>query len=103
MATILVRVDDLMLSSKVAETLRSAGHVLAAPATPEDELDLVVCDLDAVAAEQVAAMAPPAIGFYQHTDVETKRTGDAAGLELVVPRSRMARELPQLVEKVLAG
>jgi hypothetical protein len=42
------------------------------------------------------------VGFYSHVDVETKRRAEAAGLGMVVPRSRMARELPQLVESLLA-
>ena len=41
------------------------------------------------------------IGFYQHTDTETKQRADAAGLALAVPRSRMVRELPDLVEREL--
>ena len=40
----------------------------------------------------------PVIGFYQHTDTDTKARADAAGLELAVPRSRMVRELPELAE-----
>ena len=43
----------------------------------------------------------PAIGFYQHTDAETKRRADAAGLAFAVPRSRMVRELPELAERAL--
>ena len=44
----------------------------------------------------------PAIGFYSHVDTDTKARADAAGIAMAVPRSRMARELPDLVEKVLA-
>ena len=42
------------------------------------------------------------LGVYSHVDADTKRRADAAGFDLVVPRSRMAREGPQLVER-LAG
>lgn len=103
MATVAVRVDDLMLGSKVTETLRSAGHLIAGPATPEAELELIVCDLEAVDLSEVGASSAPSIGFYQHTDVEMRRRAEGAGIDLVVPRSRMARELPELVERVLAG
>jgi hypothetical protein len=41
------------------------------------------------------------IGFYQHTDVETKKRAEDAGLAIAVPRSRMVRELPDLVERAL--
>ena len=38
------------------------------------------------------------LGFYSHVDVETKKRAEAAGFDRVVPRSRMAREGPALVE-----
>ena len=43
----------------------------------------------------------PVLGYYSHVDVETRKTAEAAGVDLVVPRSRMARELPALVEGLL--
>ena len=42
------------------------------------------------------------IGFYQHTDAEMKERADRAALAFAVPRSRMVRELPELVERALA-
>lgn len=103
MARVQVLVDDLMLSSKVSETLASAGHELLAGPEPDPAADLIVADLDAVDAEAVAGAGPPALGFYSHVDLETRRRGEAAGFDLVVPRSRMARELPALAERLLAG
>jgi hypothetical protein len=41
------------------------------------------------------------IGFYQHTDTEMKARADREGLTVAVPRSRMVRELPELVERAL--
>jgi hypothetical protein len=67
------------------------------------DADAIVCDLDAVDARAVAAAGVPALGFYSHVDVETRRTAEAAGIDLVVPRSRMARELPELVEGLLSA
>ena len=58
----------------------------------------MVADLDAVAPEQLGELGVPVIGFYQHTDTETKQRADAAGPAIAVPRSRMVRELPELVE-----
>lgn len=102
MATIQVLVADLMLSSKVTETLGSLGHELTAGPHPDPAVELIVADLDAVDAEAVAAAGPPTLGFYSHVDVETRRRGEAAGFDLVVPRSRMARELPALVDQLLS-
>ncbi len=42
------------------------------------------------------------LGFYAHVDAAVRERAERAGFDLVVPRSRMAREGPQLVER-LAG
>jgi len=103
-AQVLAIVTDLMLSSRVEESLRSAGHDVTVMGSLPDpvEADVLVCDLDAVDVEEVARAGAPTLGFYSHVDLETKQAADAAGIDLAVPRSRMSRELPQLVEKLLA-
>jgi hypothetical protein len=103
-ARVLGVVADLMLASRVEGSLRAAGHeVQMAPSLPSEvDADVIVCDVDAVEPEAVAAAGRPSLGFYSHVDVEARRRAEAAGLDLVVPRSRMARELPALVER-LAG
>jgi hypothetical protein len=104
MARVLAVVPDLMLSSRVVEGLGAAGHeVEVAAALPDTiEADVLVCDLDVVDAAAVAASPVPALGFYSHVDVDTKRAAEEAGIGLVVPRSRMARELPDLVRRLLS-
>jgi hypothetical protein len=42
------------------------------------------------------------LGFYSHVDVSARDRAEQAGFDLVVPRSRMAREGVQLVRR-LAG
>jgi hypothetical protein len=104
MARIAVLVQDLMLASRVRTSLESSGHEVEQDATLPDELDgidLVVADLDAVPPERLAELGVPVIGFYQHTDVDTKKRADEAGLAVAVPRSRMVRELPELVERTI--
>ena len=103
MARVLVVVPDLMLASRAQEGLRGAGHETSVVSSlPEaTDADAIVCDLDAVDAEAVASTGVPALGFYSHVDVETKRRGEAAGLAFIVPRSRMARELPRLIDGLL--
>jgi DNA-binding transcriptional LysR family regulator len=103
-ARIVAVVSDLMLASRVTTALTGAGHeALQAPAIPDelDGVDLVVADLDVAPPEELARAGVPAIGFYQHTDTEMKRRADEAGLAIAVPRSRMVRELPELVTGVL--
>lgn len=105
MARVLAVVPDLMLSSKVSAMLGAAGHevkVVAVVPEPEGfDFDLVVCDLEAVDPKTIADLAAPAIGFYSHVDVETRDRGKEAGLDLVIPRSRMARDLPELAARLL--
>lgn len=101
MARVVALVSDLMLASRVEAPLRAAGHEVQVSATPPEgaaEADVIVADLDAVDAAEVTAIGPPTLGFHQHTDVETKRAAEAAGFDVVVPRSRMVRELIPLVE-----
>ncbi len=103
MARVLAVVADLMLASRVEGSLTAAGHaVTVVPSLPaEADVDLLVCDLDAVDANAVVGMGIPSLGFYSHLDVEARERADEAGIDLVVPRSRMSRELPQLAERLL--
>jgi hypothetical protein len=114
MARIAVLVTDLMLASRVRTSLEASGHRVdqgseppadpaAIPAAADgDGVDLVVADLDAVPPERLAGLDVPVIGFYQHTDTEMKARADGAGLEMAVPRSRMVRELPELVSGLVS-
>ncbi|HWT91007.1 MAG TPA: hypothetical protein VN179_07810 [Solirubrobacterales bacterium] len=106
MARVLSISTDLMLGSRVQETLTAAGHeVVSAPAleqTTWDGVDLIVADLDVENPEALVGLGMPVLGYYSHVDVDTRKTAEAAGVDLVVPRSRMARELPALAEKLLA-
>ena len=104
MARIAALVQDLMLASRVRTSLEASGHEVEQDSAVPDELDgidLVVADLDVVEPEALSGLGLPVIGFYAHTDVQTKRRADEAGLAIAVPRSRMARELPDLVERAL--
>jgi len=107
MARILAISTDLLLGSKVEAMLGAAGHeVTLAPSIQEAELEgveLAVADLDAGAAEALVGLGFPVLGYYSHVDVATREAAEAAGVDLVVPRSRMARELPALAERLLQG
>lgn len=98
---------DLLLGSKVEAMLSASGHeVTLSPALAEAPLDgaeLLVADLDTENPEALVGLGIPVLGYYSHVDVETKQAADAAGIDLAVPRSRMARELPQLVAQLLSG
>jgi len=100
-------VEDLMLASRVDGALTAAGHnvILArsVEAVPGGEAELIVADLDVADPEALAGFGVPVLGYYSHVDTETRAAAEAAGVDLVVPRSRMSRELPQLVERLLGG
>jgi hypothetical protein len=107
LARVLVLVPDLMLASRVETALRAAGHeVVSADAIRPGELqsaELIVADVDEVAPESVAGHGPPVLGVHRHTDPDSRQRAEEAGVVLVVPRSRLVRELPELAERVLSG
>ena len=43
------------------------------------------------------------VGFYPHVEQEVRRRADEAGVDVVVPRSRMAREAAAVLDLALAG
>lgn len=105
MARVVAVARDLLLGSKVEAMLSAAGHeVTLSPSlaeAPLEEAELIVADLDTENPEALVGLGIPVLGYYSHVDVETKQTAEAAGVDLVVPRSRMARELVSLVAGLL--
>ncbi|HEY7455777.1 MAG TPA: hypothetical protein VH703_00750 [Solirubrobacterales bacterium] len=106
MARVVAVTPDLLLGSRVEATLSAAGHevTLASALTeaPLDAAELIVADLDQADPEALAGLGIPVLGYYSHVNAATKRAADAAGIDLAVPRSRLARELPQLAERLLS-
>ncbi len=105
MARVVALVGDLMLASRVEATLAGAGHEVALGSGREAEAsadaDLIVADVGEVDPASVVKLGKPVLGFYRHTEPQQRRRAEAAGVDLVVPRSRLARELPELVERLL--
>ena len=105
MARVVAISSDLLLGSKVEAMLSAAGHeVTLSPAlaeAPLDDAELIVADLDGENPEALVGLGVPVLGYYSHVDVETRQAAEAAGIDLAVPRSRMARELPELATKLL--
>ncbi len=105
MARVVAVAADLLLGSKVEAMLAAAGHEVAlVPAlaqAPLDGADLLVADLDSASPAALVELGIPILGYYSHVDTETREAAKAAGVDLVVPRSRMARELPDLAASLL--
>jgi hypothetical protein len=92
---------DLLFGSKLQGALRAAGHE---PVGPDDEAELLVVDLTDDVDVRIARSAEaglPRLGFYSHVEQDVRRRADEAGFDRVVPRSRMAREAPALVDAML--
>jgi len=112
MARVIAFVPDLLFGSKVIEMLRAAGHeaVLVSDLgiVGPDAADVLVVDLTADAAERVELIDRadvgrfPRLAFYAHTETEVRELAERAGFDLVVPRSRMAREGAELVGRLAA-
>ncbi|HKG36422.1 MAG TPA: hypothetical protein VKA89_08305 [Solirubrobacterales bacterium] len=107
MARVAAIAPDLMFASRIEGTLGAAGHqVTLSPSLSEaslDDADLLVADLETEPPEAVVGLGIPVLGYYSHVNVDVKQAADAAGVDLAVPRSRMAREMPALVERLLSG
>ena len=107
MARVVAVAADLMLGSKVEATLGAAGHEVTLAGSlqdaPLDAVDLIVADLEVENPEALVGLGVPVLGYYSHVDVETREAAVAAGVDLVVPRSRLAREMPELVERLSSG
>jgi hypothetical protein len=107
MARIVALVPDLMFGSRVEATLRAAGHEVELVGTPDaietrkERPELLIADLGEVEPSELSGQRVPVLGFYSHVDVELRRRAESEGIDLVVPRSRLAREMPRLVESLL--
>jgi thiamine monophosphate synthase len=111
-ARVVALAPDLFFASKIEATLAAAGHDVHVASTVGDTLaaatqaQIVIVDLHAERLEpaDLAERLPgrALLGFYSHVDTETRRSAEEAGFDLVVPRSRMAREMPELVAGLAA-
>jgi hypothetical protein len=107
MALIAALAPDLFFASKIDETLTAAGHdvtIASNAAALPDHADLLIVDLDAPGGTEADPLSgAPRLGFYSHVDVQTRQRAEQAGFDLVVPRSRMAREMPELVAQLVGS
>jgi CheY-like chemotaxis protein len=117
MARVAALIPDLLFGSKVQSALQDAGHevdLITGELEAWDEvggIDLLVVDLtspdvDGVELFETLATggelhAVRSLGFFAHVEPEVRERALLAGFDLVVPRSRMAREGARLVEGLL--
>jgi hypothetical protein len=91
----------------VRDALAGAGTVVTSGST------VLVADLtdeEFRSAELVEALSAEGLlegvltlAFYSHVDLDARRRAESVGFDLIVPRSRMAREGAELVSKLAQG
>jgi hypothetical protein len=117
MAQVLAFIPDLLFGSRVQAALSTAGHdvVLVADANGVRErlsgVAVLVVDLTdepvarAGLVESLSAdgslKETATLAFYSHVEAEVRDVAGKAGFDLVVPRSRMAREGADLTARLL--
>ncbi len=112
MARVVAFIPDLLFGSNVVAALQAAGDepVLVADADalqrelPAAEVLIVDLTFDAEARIEQLPQLPTSgvrtLAFYSHVEADVRRQAEEAGFDLVVPRSRMAREGPTLVARI---
>jgi hypothetical protein len=116
MTRVVAFIPDLLFASRVQAMLLAEEHDVQIVGSPEalvealpDAAVLVVdlTDEPASRAETVKSLSADGslaaihtLAFYSHVDVEVKQMAEHAGFDLVVPRSRMAREGASLVTRL---
>jgi DNA-binding NarL/FixJ family response regulator len=113
MTRVLALIPDLLFGSRVQSMLTLAGHDVTLVADPgrlgtHDLSGTVLIvdltgELDGVeVVRELSERDVRTLGFYSHVDVATRQRAEQAGFDLVVPRSRMARECSELLERVIS-
>ena len=108
MARVAAFIPDLLFGSNVVGALSAAGHEVALVSEPAaaPDVDVLVIDLTADAGDRIARVAALGRGgartlaFFSHVETDVREQAEAAGFDLVVPRSRMAREGAALVTRL---
>ncbi|MFO0839922.1 MAG: hypothetical protein U1D55_15530 [Phycisphaerae bacterium] len=114
---IIAIVEDLFFASKIDATAHALG-VTVRMARRQDELcdathatvgaivDLTLTSTDPIAlisSLRQAHATLPIVGFVPHVQAETARAARAAGASTVLPRSKFAETLPQILRALAAG
>ena len=119
MAAVSALVPDLLFGSKVKAMLEGAGHEVEMMLSETDVWDVIagtdvlVVDLTTEEVDGIGLLDTLKSGgeandvrtlaFYSHVEAGTRTRAEEAGFDLVVPKSRMAREGAALVDRLAAG
>jgi CheY-like chemotaxis protein len=119
LARVVALVPDLLFGSKVLSMLEGAGHEVTLTAEEDDARteaefsDVLVVDLTTDTIDGIMLVdsmvsggelrSQRTLGFYSHVETDVPDRAREAGFDLVVPRSRMAREGAELVGRLAEG
>lgn len=114
----LIAVDDLFFLAKIQETARQLGVPLERAKTGEEILErarreptpgLVIFDLNGAGSRPLETIARlrqepelkklAVLGFLNHLQADLKLQAQAAGCDLVMPRSAFSQNLPSLLRR----
>jgi hypothetical protein len=111
-ARVVAYVPDLLFGSNVLASVQAAGHegvlvtepsglAAALPGAAALVLDLTLDPAERIDHVRTARPAGlPVLAFYAHVEADVRAQAQAAGFELVIPRSRMAREGGELIARL---
>lgn len=110
-------IPDMLFGSQVQGSLRAADHEVELVGGEEtlhaavQDADVLVIDLTDEPGHRAGLVESllregsledvRTLAFYSHVDVDTRRVAEQAGFDLIVPRSRMAREGAELVRRLV--
>jgi hypothetical protein len=116
MARVVAFIPDLLFGSSVVSALSAAGHepVLAANegalrnALPDAQALIIDLTFEVPQRIELVRSVPRPTGcktlaFYSHVEADVRDQGHEAGFDLVIPRSRMAREGMAVLDRLLVG
>lgn len=101
---------DLLFGSNVVGALQAGGHdpvLVSAPDQLQRALagaDVLIVDLTDDVDARIAATRDAGVktlAFFSHVEADVKAMATAAGFDLVVPRSRMARATSALIDELV--
>jgi len=110
-ARVVAFVPDLLFGSNVLGALQAAGHETVL-VSDQDGLRRELAGADALVVdlttdpgeriEQVTALPRvKTLAFYSHVEADVRTQAEQAGFDLVIPRSRMAREGAALLNRLV--
>ena len=114
MARVVAFIPDLLFGSSVVGALSAAGHEPALVSDgdalrrelPDARLLIVDLTFDAPERIELVRSVRPAglktLAFYSHVEADVRDQARAAGFDMVIPRSRMAREGTAVLDRLLA-